>query len=336
MVAPRPIETTAPDGHTAVVACTADPGEFSGSHTTRSGMSVISSGKVISPRVGGDGHRISPSARRSRRRSSPTAARPAARAVPARCGSPSCSRPSSSSIRQPVSTASPLPGCGGASAADARARSAACRPTSPSRASSSPAAAASGRPRSTPISSAERVQHPQIGRGVASRSDGSNGRIRPSQLTNEPRLLDDGRDREHHVGEVGDRAVAQLEADDERRGVDRGQRGVGVGQVGEVDAADQQRTQFAGGRRGENARGVAAGGVGQRRSTFQAAAVCARAAASATGRPPGSRFGSAPASSAPRSPARRGTQPSRAPVAAANLLAAESAPGESPAARRPG
>ena len=63
-------------------------------------------------------------------------------------------------------------------------------------------------------------------------------------------------------------------------------------------------------------------------STFQAAAVCSRADASPSGRPPGNRSGSAPASRAPRSPARRGTQANRAPVAAANLLAAESAPGE--------
>ena len=30
--------------------CTAEPGEFSGSHTTRSGMSVMVSGRVIDPR----------------------------------------------------------------------------------------------------------------------------------------------------------------------------------------------------------------------------------------------------------------------------------------------
>ncbi|AFR09764.1 hypothetical protein B005_2616 [Nocardiopsis alba ATCC BAA-2165] len=50
-----------------------------------------------------------------------------------------------------------------------------------------------------------------------------------------------------------------------------------------------------------------------REPTFQARATSARAEASATGRPPGSRFGSAPASMAPRSPARRGIQARRAP-----------------------
>jgi hypothetical protein len=68
--------------------------------------------------------------------------------------------------------------------------------------------------------------------------------------------------------------------------------------------------------------------------TFHAAAACSRADASPIGRPPGSRPGSAPASRAPRSPARRGTHASRAPVAAASLLADENAPGE-PASRSP-
>ena len=60
----------------------------------------------------------------------------------------------------------------------------------------------------------------------------------------------------------------------------------------------------------------------------QSASTSARAAASATVRPPGSRVGSAPASTAPRSPARRGTQASLAPVSAASAQAALSAPGE--------
>ena len=50
------------------------------------------------------------------------------------------------------------------------------------------------------------------------------------------------------------------------------------------------------------------GNVGRRP---RLAAVSTRAAASATGRPPGSSDGSRPASTAPRSPARRGTQPRR-------------------------
>ena len=51
-----------------------------------------------------------------------------------------------------------------------------------------------------------------------------------------------------------------------------------------------------------------------------------RAAASETGRPPGSRFPIAPASSAPRSPARRGIQANFAPDCDASAATAESAP----------
>ena len=51
-------------------------------------------------------------------------------------------------------------------------------------------------------------------------------------------------------------------------------------------------------------------------------------------RPPGSRLGRAPASTAPRSPARRGTQATRAPVARASATSAEKAPG-TPASRSP-
>jgi len=59
-----------------------------------------------------------------------------------------------------------------------------------------------------------------------------------------------------------------------------------------------------------------------------------RAAGSVSGRPPGSSPDSAPASRAPRSPARRGTQPSRAPVFLASAAAADRAPGI-PARRSP-
>ena len=50
----------------------------------------------------------------------------------------------------------------------------------------------------------------------------------------------------------------------------------------------------------------------------QVAWVSTRAAASATGLPPGSRLGKQPASTAARSPARRGTQASLAPVRSAS------------------
>jgi len=69
-------------------------------------------------------------------------------------------------------------------------------------------------------------------------------------------------------------------------------------------------------------------------SVFQTAAISTRAAASVTGRPPGKRFPIAPASIAPRSPARRGIQASFAPVESARAATAVSAPALS-AARSP-
>jgi hypothetical protein len=113
---------------------------------------------------------------------------------------------------------------------------------------------------------------------------------------------------------LGDGARPLLEADHERR---RGQCRLGerrVGQVGRVDAADEQAGQPAVADGGEDAGGVAAS---------------AAATGSVTGRPPGSSAGSAPASTAPRSPARRGTQASRAPVARASAASAVNAPGTS-------
>ena len=56
------------------------------------------------------------------------------------------------------------------------------------------------------------------------------------------------------------------------------------------------------------------------------AAISTRAAASATGRPPGNKLPIAPASIAPRSPARRGIQAIFAPVESANAATAVNAP----------
>ncbi|CAB4751546.1 unannotated protein [freshwater metagenome] len=61
-------------------------------------------------------------------------------------------------------------------------------------------------------------------------------------------------------------------------------------------------------------------------ATDHALAKSTRAAASVTGRPPGRRFPIAPASSAPRSPARRGIHANFAPDCAARAATADSAP----------
>ena len=72
-------------------------------------------------------------------------------------------------------------------------------------------------------------------------------------------LLRRGRDRKHHVGAFGDLAVSQFQADHEVRGVQRGQHGVRIGEVGGFDAADQQRAQASVGCTGQYAVGVTSG-----------------------------------------------------------------------------
>ncbi len=141
-------------------------------------------------------------------------------------------------------------------------------------------------------------------------------------------LVGDRGDGEDHVGDPGHVGLAQLERDHERRAVERRAERRRVGRVVGVDAADDEAVQLAGDQRRDDLVGVAAGGLGQRVDTPRRWPASTRAAASATGRPPGSRFGRQPVSTAPRSPARRGTQASLAPVLAATSAAALSAPGE--------
>ena len=88
-------------------------------------------------------------------------------------------------------------------------------------------------------------------------------RPRPTLPVDErARLLGDGCHREHDVRALGDGAVAQFQADDERRGVERRQRRGRIGQVVDLDAADEQGAQRAvrGGR--QDARRVSPGGAG--------------------------------------------------------------------------
>ena len=189
-------------------------------------------------------------------------------------------------------------------------------------------------PRCTSISSAIRPS--------TCRSDSTPGtpkrgleRARPALPVHERAgLLRHRRHRQHHVGAVGDRAGPQLQADHERRGLERVERGLRVGQVGRVHPGDDQGVQVARQRRGEDLPAVPARLGGQRGHAPGPGHLGPRRA----GRPPGGRAGSrsgrAPASIAPRSPARRGTQASLAPVALASRATAVSAPGTS-ASRSP-
>ena len=103
-------------------------------------------------------------------------------------------------------------------------------------------------------------------------SAGSNGPWPALPVDERARLLGDGRDGEHDVGAFGDGAVAQLQADDERRGVDGGQRGRRVGQVVDLDAADEQRAAASPSAAAARMPAVSRPGAPGRSSTSQAAA----------------------------------------------------------------
>ena len=142
-------------------------------------MSVIVNGRVIVPRAVLT-VTLSPSAAPIAPAVSADSRTTGVRAVPARCGSPSCSRPSSSSIRQPANTASPAPGVGAAAAATVGAG-----PGVPSQVpiafSSASAAATVGKPRSMPSSSA-RVSSTRRSGVAAGGSAAEKLRWRPSQF----------------------------------------------------------------------------------------------------------------------------------------------------------
>ena len=149
-----------------------------------------------------------------------------------------------------------------------------------------------------------------------------NERTRPSQFTKVPDLSVDRRDREDHVGELGDGGVAHLEGDHEAAfSTPCGELLVGARRPGRHRRRPGRRARRR--QRGQDRVAVttARPRAGARRPRRSARST--RADASATGRPPGSRFGRAPASTAPRSPARRGTQASRAPVVIASFETAD-------------
>ena len=137
------------------------------------------------------------------------------------------------------------------------------------------------------------------------------------------RLLHHGGDRQDHVGPVGDLAGPQLQADDEPAASRAPQRQRRIGQV--LDARRPPTTSA------DSSPSAAASRICAGVAPAAGAAVRPRPRpgrprrgprGSVAGRPPGSSERSAPASMAPRSPARRGTHASVAPVAAAVRTAA--------------
>src|SRR5580704_11274938 len=302
-----------------------------GSQTTWSAIGTTSTGTVTEPRSVAT-VTLSPSAVPA------SAAVPAdirattGLAVPASEGSPSCIVPLSSSWRQVASrtssTPEPLTWVGGTpghapvtpGGSDRGPRQV------PSAASSARAAAASGRPRCTSIWSAIAPSTYRSVRTSGTRSAGPNEPPRPSQFTNVPAFSATAA-----TGKTTSaRAVTALA---------RSSRLTTNGAISIACSAACGSARSAGSTpatiRAPSSPSAAAARmavVSRPRASGsellpQALATSARAAGLVTDRPMGSSPGSAPASTAPRSPARRGTQASRAPEATASLAAAANAPG---------
>ena len=249
------------------------------------------------------------------------------RAVPARCGSPSWSRPSSSSIRQPDNTASPAPGVGAAAAATVGV-ALGVPSHAPSATNSACAASTVGNPRSMPTSSA-RVSSTRRSGVAAGGSAAANERGRPSQLTYVPDFSAAGA-----IGKTTSaRSVTALCRSSRLTTNPAASNAASTAAGSAKSSGSMPPTSSAPSVPSAAAASIASAsrpGVEGNSSTFQPCSICARAVSSLSGRPPGSNPGNAPASSAPRSPARRGTHASLAPVASASLAAADSPPGTAP------
>ena len=288
-------------------------------------------------RVGGHGYLVAVGHAGLAPRSPGTPApRPGGRCPPGTARRPAC-RPLSSSWCQVASRTSESPDAGAgrlvktAGAAGARPSRCRARPAPPG------PPPRPGRPRWTSISSAIA---PSTYRSVPHGRHPQGGGERPAAalpVHERSGLLGDGGDREHHVGAVGDRAGPQLQADDERRRLERAQRRGRIGQVGRVDAGDDQRAELAAPRRRPACPPVSRPGADGSVALPQARATSARACGR---RSPGGRRAAGPAARRPRSrPAPRpGAAPRRAsrPVASASRPRPRAPPAPRPAAPRPG
>ena len=177
-------------------------------------------------------------------------------------------------------------------------------PSRPARSSSACSASSVCQAQLDPEGVGQPVEH-AVGPPIACerRRACGNGRGRALPVDERSGLLGDRRPGAR-LGPVGDRALPRLEVDEEPRRERRSALPPGrAGRRARDRRGPGRRAPGAGARRGS--RGGAAGLGGQAVDAPRRAS-SARAALSATGRPPGSRPGRAPASIAPRSPARRG------------------------------
>src|SRR5580692_6919397 len=303
-----------------------------GSQTTWSAIGTTSTGTVTEPRPVAT-VTLSPSAMPASAAVAADILASTGRAVPASEGSPSCIRPLSSSWCQVASRTSSTPDrmrcCPGDVAGQVSVTpggSGRVPRQAPSEASSARAAAVSGRPRCTSIWSAIAPSTYRSVRTSGTRSAAAKEPPRPSQFTNVPAFS----------------AAAAMGNTTSERSVTalaRSSRLTTNGTVSIARSAACGSGRSAGSTpaitRAASSPSAAAAiiaavsrpGAAGSELLPQTLATSARAAGSVTGLPIGSSPGSAPASTAPRSPARRGTQASRAPEATASLAAAANAPG---------
>src|SRR5580693_6549944 len=303
-----------------------------GSQTTWSAIGTTSTGTVTEPRSVAT-VTLSPSAMPASAAVAADILASTGRAVPASEGSPSCIRPLSSSWCQVASRTSSTPDlmrcCPGDVAGQVSVTpggSGRVPRQAPSEASSARAAAVSGRPRCTSIWSAIAPSTYRSVRTSGTRSAAAKEPPRPSQFTNVPAFS----------------AAAAMGNTTSARSVTalaRSSRLTTNGTVSIARSAACGSGRSAGSTpaitRAASSPSAAAAiiaavsrpGAAGSELLPQTLATSARAAGSVTGLPIGSSPGSAPASTAPRSPARRGTQASRAPEATASPAAAANAPG---------
>src|SRR5581483_6995701 len=104
----------------------------------------------------------------------------------------------------------------------------------------------------------DRAEHVQVGPHFGHVQRGLKRATAAFPVHERAGLLGDRGHREHHVRAVGDRARPQLEADDERRHLQRRERRLRVGQVGRINAGYHQAAELLRGRRLENLGGIPA------------------------------------------------------------------------------
>src|SRR4051794_2943334 len=295
------------------------PVEFAGTQTVSGARSAHGSvGRVIEPRSP-----VSVTSSPSAAYASGETRQTGVRAVARRCFSPSCIDPLSSISFQVASASEPSSVAAAADASGRLARSPSHGPISViARWASAVVRNPSGRPSSSAIPASTRAS----GRALGLVNTASKGRVRPSQFTNIPALSVTAA-----TGKTTSAAAVTSVSRSSRattnRAAPRAARNAAGSEVSSGSTPPTTRPARSPEVRAATMASPSRPSPSGRLSMPQAVAASTRAAASDSGRPPGSRFGRQPVSTAPRSLARRGTQASLAPLVRARRATAVSAPG---------